>query len=112
VLTPEQNTIVYLMFLSGILFMGLNFIAFAIVNPNRKGSKRIGYALFIAVFLVALIQQEYQAMTQLEFTEDSTREILLGGFVLPVFVISIVYYRVKRSRLEKKQKNPIHPEKQ
>jgi protein-S-isoprenylcysteine O-methyltransferase Ste14 len=100
------------MFLGGILFMGLNFIAFVIVNPNRKESKRIGYALFIAVFLVLLIQQEYQAMTQLGFTGDSTREILLGGLVLPVFVISIVYYRVKRSRLEKKQKNPIHPEKQ
>ncbi len=100
------------MFLSGILFMGLNFIAFVIVNPNRKESKRIGYALFIAVFLVLLIQQEYQAMTQLGFTGDSTREILLGGLVLPVFIISIVYYRIKRSRLEKKQKNPIHPEKQ
>ena len=100
------------MFLSGILFMGLNFIAFVIVNPNRKESKRIGYALFIAVFLVLLIQQEYQAMTRLGFTGDSTREILLGGLVLPVFVISIVYYRIKRSRLEKKQKNPIHPEKQ
>jgi len=100
------------MFLSGILFMGLNFIAFVIVNPNRKESKRIGYALFIAVFLVALIHQEYQAMTRLGFTEGSAREILLGGLVLPVFVISIVYYRIKRSRLEKKQKNPIHPEKQ
>ena len=100
------------MFLSGILFMGLNFIAFVIVNPNRKESKRIGYALFIAVFLVLLIQQEYQAMTQLGFTGDSTREILLGGLVLPVFVISIVYYRVKRSRLEKKQKNPVHPKNQ
>jgi amino acid transporter len=112
VLTPEQNTIVYLMFLSGILFMGLNFIAFAIVNPDRKESKRIGYALFIAVFLVALIQQEYQAMTRLGFTEDGTREILIGGFVLPVFVISIVYYRIKRSRLERKQKNSVHPENQ
>ena len=111
-LTPEQNTIVYLMFLSGILFMGLNFIAFAIVNHNKKESKRIGYALFTAVFLVALIQQEYQAMTQLGFTEGGTREILLGGFVLPVFVISIVYYRVKRSRLEKKPKNSVHPENQ
>ena len=92
--------------------MGLNFVAFTIVNPNRKESKRIGYALFIAVFLVALIQQEDQAMTRLGFTEDSAREILLGGFVLPVFVISIVYYRVKRSRLEKKPKKPIHPESQ
>ena len=100
------------MFLSGILFMGLNFIAFVIVNPNRKESKRIGYALFIAVFLVLLIQQEYQAMTQLGFTGDSTRKILLGGLVLPVFIISIVYYRVKRSRLEKKQKNPVHPKNQ
>jgi hypothetical protein len=112
VLTPEQNTIVYLMFLSGILFVGLNFIAFAIVNHNKKESKRIGYTLFTAVFLVALIQQEYQAMTQLGFTEGGTREILLGGFVLPVFVISIVYYRVKRSRLEKKQKNSVHPKNQ
>ena len=99
VLTPEQNAIVYLMFLNGILFLGLHSIAFSIVN-HVKGSKRIGYALLIIVLLIAVIQQEYEVMVQLSFTDGDIRKILLGGSVAPIFLLSIAYYRIKRSRLE------------
>ena len=84
VLTPEQNAIVYLMFLNGILFLGLRFIAFSIVYYDSKGSKRIGYALLTTVLLIALIQQEYQAMIQLSFIDSDIRKILLGGCVAPI----------------------------
>lgn len=109
-LTPEQNAIVYLTFLNGILFLGLNFIAFSIVNHGGKGSKRIGYALLITVFLIAVIQQEYAVMAQLSFTDGNIRKILLGGFVAPVFLLSIAYYRIRRSRLENESNKSVHPE--
>ena len=102
VLTLEQNAIVYLMFLNGILFLGLRFIAFTIVNHESKGSKRIGYALLTTVLLIAVIQQEYQVMTQLNFNDGDIRKILLLGCVAPIFLSSIVYYRIKRFRLESK----------
>ena len=108
-LTPEQNTIVYLMFLNGILFLGLRFIAFSIVYYDIKGSKRIGYTLLTTVFLVALIQQEYQAMIQLSFIDSDIRKILLGGCVAPVFLLSIAYYRMKRSKLESEANKIEHP---
>ena len=108
VLTPEQNAIVYLMFLNGILFLGLHFIAFSIVNHGGKGSKRIGYALLITVLLIAVIQQEYEVMAQLSFTNSDTRKILLGGSVAPVFLLSIAYYRIKRSRLENELNKTEH----
>ena len=109
-LTPEQNAIVYLMFLNGTLFLGLQFIAFSFVNHRSKGSKRIGYALLISVFLVAVIQQEYEVMAQLGFNDSNIRKILLGGFVAPVFLLSIAYYRIRRSRLEKESNKSVHPE--
>jgi len=102
VLTLEQNAIVYLMFLNGILFLGLRFIAFAIVNHESKGSKRIGYALLTTVLLIAVIQQEYQIMSQLNFNDGDIRKILLLGCVTPIFLSSIAYYRIKRFRLESK----------
>ena len=107
VLSPEQNAIVYLMFLNGILFLGLRFIAFTIVNYDSKESKRIGYALLTTVLLIAVIQQQYQAMIQLSFIDSSIRKILLGGGVAPVFLLSISYYRMKRFRLENAS-NKIH----
>ena len=109
-LTPEKNAIVYLMFLNGTLFLGLNFIAFSIVNHGGRRSKRIGYALLIIVLLIAVIQQEYDVMIQLSFADDSIRKILLGGFVAPVFLLSIAYYRIKRSRLENESNKTAHPE--
>jgi hypothetical protein len=102
VLTLEQNAIVYLMFLNGIVFLGLRFIAFTIVNKGDKRSKRKGYALLTTVLLTALIQQEYQVMIQLNFKDGDIRKILLLGCVAPIFLSSIVYYRMKRSRLENK----------
>ena len=95
------------MFLNGILFLGLRFIAFSFVNPGGKKSKRIGYALLIAVIFIAVIQQEYEAMVQLNFIDDSIRKILLGGFVAPVFLLSIALYRIKRSRIEHEQEKSV-----
>ena len=109
-LTPEQNAIVYLMFLNGILFLGLHFIAFSFVNHGGKKSKRIGYALLITVFLIAVIQQEYELMVQLGFTDSNIRKILLGGFVAPVFLLSITYYRIRRFRVENESNKSVHPE--
>ncbi len=91
------------MFLNGILFLGLNFVAYSFVFPGPKGSKRIGY-LFIACGLLAyLIQLIYQGLLALDYPPDKINGILLSGFVIPVFFISLAYYRVKRNRLEKIQ---------
>ncbi len=102
-LTPDQNTIVYLMFLNGILFLGLNFIACSIVFPGPKGSKRIGYVLIVSVILVVSAQQEYQALLYFNITPGDAQNILLFGMIFPVFLISTVYYRIKKNRLEKIQ---------
>ena len=109
-LTPEKNAIVYLMFLNGTLFLGLNFIAFSIVNHGGRRSKRIGYALLVIVLLIAVIQQEYDVMIQLSFADNSIRKILLGGFVVPVFLLSIAYHRLKRSRVERESNKTINSE--
>jgi hypothetical protein len=102
VLTPEQIAIVYLMFLNGILFLSLHFIGFSIVNPGDEGSKRIGYTLLLVVLLIAVIQQQYEVMIQLSFNDGDIRKILLGGFVTPVFLLSIVYYRIRQSKFKNK----------
>lgn len=100
-LTQAQNQIIYLMFLNGILFLGLNFIAYSIVFPGPKGSKRIGY-LFIACGLLAyLAQLMYQGLLALDYPADKVTGLLLSGFVVPVFFISLAYYRIKRNRIEK-----------
>lgn len=109
-LTLEQNAIVYLMFLNGILFLGLRFVAFSFVIPGDKGSKRFGYALLTTVFLLAVIQQEYEVMTQLHFTDNNIRKILLGGFAAPLLLLSIAFYRIRRSLLENKSNKPVNPE--
>jgi len=108
-LTPDQNTIVYLMFLNGILFLGLNFIAFSIVFPGSKGSKRIGYVLIISVILVVSTQQEYQALLYFNFAPDDVQKILLFGMIFPVFLISTVYYRLKKNHLEKNPRSGKKP---
>jgi len=100
-LTPDQNTIVYLMFLNGILFLGLNFIVHSIVFPGGKGSKRIGYVLIVSVILVVSAQQEYQALLYFDFASGDAQNILLFGMIFPVFLISAVYYRLKKNHLEK-----------
>ena len=99
-LTPEQIAIVYLMFLNGILFLSLHFIGFSIVNPGGVGSKRIGYTLLLIVLLIAVIQQQYEVMIELSFTDEDIRKILLGGFVTPVFLLSIAYYRIRQSSVK------------
>ena len=100
-LTQAQNQIIYLMFLNGILFLGLNFIAYSIIFPGPKGSKRIGY-LFIACGLMAyLTQLMYQGLVALDYPSGKINGLLLSGFVVPVFFISLFYYRIKRNRMEK-----------
>ena len=99
-LTQAQNQIIYLMFMSGILFLGLNFVAYSLIFPGPKGSKRIGY-LFLACGLLAyLIQLMYQGLLALDYPPDNINNLLLSGFVIPTFFISIAYYRVKRNRME------------
>jgi hypothetical protein len=99
-LNPAQNQIIYLMFLNGLLFLGLNFIACTIVFPGGPGSKKLGYVLFTAVALVLGITQELDILVDMEFPEITARTVLLVGFAAPVFLISLVYYRIKRNRLE------------
>ncbi len=106
-LTPDQNTIVYLMFLNGILFLGLNFIVYSLVFPGPKGSKRIGYVLIVTVILIVATQQEYQSLLYFSFAPNEAQNILLFGMILPVFLISAVYYRVKKNHLENKSKMNI-----
>ena len=100
-LNPAQNQIVYLMFLNGLLFLGLNFVARAIVFPGGPGSKKLGYVLLVTVALVLCITQEMDILLDLEFSPGAARAVLLGGFAAPVFLISLVYYRIKRARQEK-----------
>ena len=105
-LNPAQNQIVYLMFLNGLLFLGLNFIARAIVFPGGPGSKKLGYVLITCVALILCITQELDILIDLEFPETAARTVLLAGFAAPVFLVSLVYYRIKRSRLERSSPPP------
>ncbi len=100
-LTQTQNQIIYLMFLNGILFLGLNFVAYSLVFPGAKGSKRIGYLFIVCGLLAYLIQLMYQGLLALDYPPDKIKFRLLSGFVMPVFFISLAYYRIKRNRIEK-----------
>lgn len=97
-LTPEQNTIVTLMFLNGILFLSLNVIARSIVFPGPRKSKRTGYILILIAILSMAFTWEYRLMTGLSFSSTWSRNVLLGGFVVPVFFLSLVYYRIMKNR--------------
>ena len=88
------------MFLNGLLFLGLNFVACAIVFPGGPGSKKLGYVLITIVALVLCITQEMDILIEMEFPVAGARTVLLAGFAAPVFLVSLVYYRIKRSRLE------------
>ncbi len=100
-LNPAQNQIVYLMFLNGLLFLGLNFAAGAIVFPGERGSKKLGYVLLVTVGLVLCITQELDLLMDMGFPAGAARALLLGGFAAPVFLISLVVYRIKRSRQQR-----------
>ena len=102
--TQAQNQIIYLMFLNGLLFLGLNFVAYSIIFPGPKGSKRMGY-MFITIGLLAyLVQQLHQGMIALDYPQEKVSGLILSGFVIPVFFVSLFYYRIKRNRIEKKTK--------
>jgi hypothetical protein len=100
-LTQAQNQIIYLMFLNGILFLGLNFIAYSLVFPGPKGSKRIGYLFLSCGLLAYLAQLMHQGLIALDYPSDKITFLLLNGFVIPVFFISLAYYRIKRNRIER-----------
>jgi|GEM_PF-384508 len=106
-LTLEQNATVYLMFLNGLLFLGLNFIARSILHPDLRRSKRMGYVFILTAILVFIVQEEYSILLTLHFPPEKAREILLAGFCVPVFIISLLYYRIQRSVSEKKSINKI-----
>lgn len=106
-LTQAQNQIIYLMFLNGLLFLGLNFIAYSIVFPGPKGSKRIGYMFITCGLLAYLVQQIYQSMIALDYPQENVSGLILSGLVIPVFFVSIFYYRIKRNRIEKEQQSKI-----
>ncbi len=97
-LTEDQNTIIYIMFLNGIVFLGLNFVAQAIVFPGAQGSKIKGYMLIVAVITAFSAQQEFRGLVALGFSAEKVQNILLIGFIAPTFFISLVYYRIKKSR--------------
>ena len=105
--TQAQNQIIYLMFLNGLLFLGLNFVANSIVFPGPKGSKRIGYMFITCGLLAYLAQQLHQGMIALDYPQESVSGLILSGFVIPIFFISLFYYRIKRNRIEKKQESKI-----
>ncbi len=108
-LTQDQNTIIYLMFLNGILFLGLNFIAYSLVFPGPKGSKRLGYIMIVSFILAFATQFEYRALLIFDFEPGKAQKILLFGMICPVFLISMVYYRMKRNHLDKKKRSSTPP---
>ena len=103
---PAQNQIIYLMFLNGILFLGLNFIAYSITHPGGRGSKRLGYVLIVAALLAWDVTQEFKTLMEMGFEASKIRNILVGGFVIPVFFTSLVYFRIQKNRLKRTLKNP------
>ena len=103
---PEnQNTIIYLMLLNGILFLSLNFIAYSIIFPGSMGSKRLGYTLIVTAISAFFVQQEFRALVSLDFDPQKAKNVLLGGFIIPVFFVSLVYYRIRRNRNETSGQN-------
>jgi hypothetical protein len=109
-MTEDQNTIVYIMFLNGIVFLGLNFIAQVIVFPGERGSKVQGYMFIIAAITAFSAQQEFRGLVALGFSAEKVQTILLTGFIAPIFFISLVYYRVKKNRLLKEDETQNPPE--
>ncbi len=101
-LTQDQNIVVYLMLLSGILFLGLSIVASSIINPGPKGSKKAGYIFILTALLILCVQQEYRSMTQLGFATERIWKIL-AGLIIPVFFLNLVYYRFRKRTLRKKR---------
>lgn len=102
-LTQDQNIIIYLMLLNGVLFSGLNIVAFIMINPGPRGSKRKGYAFLIAAMLVLCVQQEYRALLQLGFSSAPVGKVLIG-FIVPIFALHLAFYRFrKKSRASENQ---------
>ena len=104
-LTLDQNIIIYLMLLNGVLFSGLNILAHAITNPGPRGSKKKGYAFLLTAILVLCVQQENRALLQLGFNPGVVRTILIG-FIIPVFALHLAFYRSRKiARTRKPESN-------
>ncbi len=103
---PDQIQIIYLMFLNGVLFLGLNFIAYSLTHPGGRGSKRLGYVLIVAALLAWDVTQEFKSLMAMGLDAAKIRNIVVGGFVIPVFFTSLVYYRIQKNRMKKTIKNP------
>lgn len=103
--TQAQNQIIYLMLLNGLLFLGLNFVAYSIVFPGPKGSKRLGYMFITCGLLAYLVQQLHQGMLALDYPQEKVSGLILSGFVIPIFFVSLFYYRIKRNRIENEQES-------
>lgn len=95
-----QDQIIYLMFLNGCLFLGLNYIGFVMIYPGPTGSKRQGYGLIVAALLAFVVTHEHKVLSGLGFSD--AHKILIGGFVVPVFLLSLVAFRIRRQREERK----------
>ena len=105
--TQAQNQIIYLMFLNGLLFLGLNFVAYSIIFPGPKGSKRMGYMFITCGLLAYLVQQLHQGMIALDYPQEKVNGLILSGFVVPIFFVSLFYFRIKRNRIEKEKESKI-----
>lgn len=95
------------MFLNGVLFLGLNFIAYSLTHPGGRGSKRLGYMLIVAALLAWDVTQEFKSLLEMGFEASQIRNIVVGGFIIPVFFTSLVYYRIQKNRLKKTSKTPL-----
>ncbi len=60
----------------------------------------MGYILILIATLSMAFTWEYRLMTGMSFPANWARNVLLGGFVVPVFFVSLVYYRIIKSRAE------------
>lgn len=89
------------MLLNGILFLGLSVVANSIINPGPKGSKKAGYISILTAFLILCVQQEYRSMAQLGFEAAKTWKVLTG-FIVPILIFNLVFYRFRKRDLEKK----------
>ena len=84
-LTENQNTIIYLMFLNGVIFLGLNFVAQVIIFSGKPGSKIKGYMLITAVITAFSAQQEFRGLVALDFSPEKAQTILITGFISLIY---------------------------
>ena len=50
-----------------------------------------------------LIEGSQEWLNALDYPQENVNGLILSGFVVPVFFVSLFYYRIKRNRMEKEQ---------